>query len=132
MVVAAFICMLLIVYLTYCFTYNRNTENESVVRKHTAQTVITWENHQQGGLMLPRFRIIRGEIFPACFMDEKGTPISTPLCIVLEQLHWKDQHHCTCTIQLVLDDVPDELLFQPNKRFFLYCDRRKVATGLIQ
>ena len=124
-----FVFILLIILCVLMYKHNNCVY---ITKKNIIEVKIHWKNHKHKGLLFPRFRIVRGEIFPACFMDEKEMPISTPLCVVLENLKWKGLHHCTCTIQLVLDDVSDEKLFQSGNRFYLYHNYRKIAEGIIE
>ena len=42
-----------------------------------------------------------------------------------------DSHHCVCTIQLVLDDAPEDKLLQKGNRFYLYHNYGFAATGTI-
>ena len=88
------------------------------MQKRTVNATISWESHKNKGLLYPKFQVMNGEIFPVCFIDENGVPISLMLCVVMEHFHWTDSHHCVCTIQLVLDDAPEDKLLQKGNRFY--------------
>lgn len=109
----------------------KKKERQYINSKRNADINLSWENHKKEGLLLPRFQVLNGEIFPACFMDADGTPISTAFCIVLHKLSWSDNFHCTCKIYFVLDDVHGEKLFQEGNQFHLYHNYRKIATGTV-
>ena len=100
-------------------------------QKPSAQVNIAWYPHKQGGLVAPRLRMMKGEIFPVCFMDSEHTPISAALCIVLESIKWEDSHHCSCSIRLVLDPISEEKYFIRGNTFYLYHDYQKLAEGFI-
>ncbi len=102
-----------------------------VTNKKTALVIIQWEKHSNRGLLIPRFSVPNGEIFPACFLNPEGNPISTPICVVLENLKWEKGRRCRCTIQVVLDEVSEEGLFCPGNRLYLYHNRKKIAEGEI-
>ena len=99
--------------------------------KKTASVIIQWEKYSNRGLLTPRFSVPNGEIFPACFLNPEGNPISTPICVVLENLKWEKGRRCRCTIQVVLDEVSEEGLFCPGNRLYLYHNRKKIAEGEI-
>lgn len=101
------------------------------MQKRTVNATISWESHKNKGLLYPKFQVMNGEIFPVCFIDENGVPISLMLCVVMEHFHWTDSHHCVCTIQLVLDDTPEDKLLQKGNRFYLYHNYGFAATGTI-
>lgn len=111
----------------------RKTEKgeSPIAPKFAAIAALSWESHKKEGLRLPRFQVLDGEIFPACFMDKDGVPISTALCVVLEENHWMGGRHSRSKISFVLDDAPEEKLLRNGNRFYLYYDYRKIAEGLI-
>ncbi len=115
--------------LPYARFYKKNEGN--VCTGRSVQVNLAWEKRGRKGLLLPRFRVVNGEIFPACFMDAGGTPIRTAFCIALTEIVWSDNYHCTCKARLVLDDTPEDKLFQPGNRFYLYYNYRKIAMGSI-
>lgn len=100
--------------------------------KPAAKVTILWEKKRQGGFRLPRFQVLNGEVFPACFMDPDGTPISHPLCVALKKIHWLNGFHCACSISLILDNVPEDTLLISGNQFFLYHDYQKIAKGVIK
>lgn len=128
--------LLALVFVELCrIPYARDIKKEerrSTVPKHTADVDLFWEKHKKGGLLLPRFRVLAGEIFPACFMDADGTPVSTALCVVLTDFVWSDHLHCSCKIHFVLDDAPEERLFSKENQFYLYDNHRKIAKGTVK
>lgn len=65
--------------------YIRKEERPWIGRKRSAEIHLSWEKHGREGLFLPRFRVLDGEIFPACFMDTDGASISTAFCVVLTE-----------------------------------------------
>ena len=100
--------------------------------KSSATIFLKWEKYKKRGLLFPILQAPNGEIFPACFMDEKGAPISRALCVVLDNIKWSGSRSCKCTIQLVLDDIEPETYFQKGNRLNLYCDYRKIAEGVVE
>ncbi len=112
--------------------YTSIKKEDKSVSKTSVNVSIEWFNNKNGGLISPRFRVLNGEIFPACFLDSNSTPISKALCVALEDLKWKDLHNCDCTINLVLDDVSEKDLFITNNKFYLYNDYQKIAQGEIK
>jgi len=109
----------------------KKKEMQNVVPKRFVNVDLSWENHKNEGLLLPRLQVLNGEIFPACFMDAEGASISTALCVVLTDFFWSDNYHCACKINFVLDDAPEEDLFQKGNQFYLYHFYRKIAKGTI-
>lgn len=99
--------------------------------KSAAKVTIFWEKKKQGGLRLPRLQVLNGEIFPVCFLDKDGTPISPALCAVLKKLHWSSSLRCACKISLILDNIPDDKLFISGNQFYLYHNYQKIAKGII-
>lgn len=127
-----FICEIIIIiaffiYLCLRVPYKRNRETE----KKTVPVFVQWEKYSNRGLFNARFSVPNGEIFPTCFLDTEGNPISTPVCVVLENLKWEKGRRCRCTIKVVLDEVPEEGLFGRGNRFYLYHNRKKIAEGEI-
>ncbi len=116
-----------LIFLCLRVPYKRYKERN----KKTASVIIQWEKYSNRGLLTPRFSVPNGEIFPACFLNPEGNPISTPICVVLENLKWEKGRRCRCTIQVVLDEVSEEGLFCPGNRLYLYHNRKKIAEGEI-
>ena len=54
----------------------KKKEMLNVVPKRSVNVNLSWENHKNEGLLLPRLQVLNGEIFPTCFMDADETPIS--------------------------------------------------------
>ncbi len=102
------------------------------IEKQKMSASIVWETKDREGLSCPKLLVKNGEIFPACFMNADGQPISTALCVVLENIHWESSHRCMCTIQIVLDDVSSKNLFQKGNTFNLYHNYRLIAKGILQ
>lgn len=135
LVVIGFILLCLLVLGSYQFPSGRFIDRKSPafpMPKKKTFAVVAWASHKQKGLLIPRFQIKNGEIFPACFINEEGSPISDALCVTLENLHWLGIHRCTCHISLVLDDVPTESLFLPGNQFYLYHNKKQIAKGTIE
>ena len=132
--IIAFIMLVVIVYELFQEPYFRITDKKdtpAILSKCTVKVILSWEKRKKEGLWLPRFQVLDGEIFPACFMDKDGTPISTALCVILEKIRWTNSHRCTCNISFVLDDIPEKTFFQKENRFYLYHNYRKIAEGTI-
>ena len=106
-------------------------EKKRLDAKKTRAT-LRWSKGSDGGLFFPRWQAPNGEIFPACFMDADGTPISTALCIVLDNIKWSGLRRCSCEIQFVLDDIDTKNYFKKGNRFYLYYDYRKIAEGFVE
>ncbi len=98
----------------------------------TAFISINWYKRKEGGIFFPILQAPSGEIFPACFMDKNGVPISRALCVVLDHIKWSGSRSCKCTIQFVLDDIDPEIYFQKGNRLYLYYDYRKIAEGVVE
>ena len=114
------------------FKYRHNCKKEKQENaKPFANVNIVWDSHKHGGLIAPRLRILKGEIFPVCFMNAEKTTISGALCVVLDDLKWSGTHRCTCNIQLVLDTLSEKNFFQKSNKFYLYHDYQKIAEGII-
>lgn len=107
-------------------------ERELLSDKHKKSAFILWETHQTKGLLYPKMQVLNGEIFPACFTDANGQPISTALCVVLEDIKWADKRQCNCNIHFVLDNAPSEELLCSGNQFYLYHNYRLIAKGQIQ
>ncbi len=107
-------------------------EKKAVPEKQQVYATVSWDKHKTGGLRFPRIQVPSGEILPATFLNVNGQPISTELCIVLEDIKWKDSHNCTCRIQLVLDNLPSQDLFSTAETFYLYHDYTKIAQGVLR
>ncbi|WP_101697028.1 hypothetical protein [Clostridium minihomine] len=127
--------ILALVFVELCrIPYARDIKKKDrlcVNSKRSANVNLSWEKHEKEGLLLPRFRVLSGEIFLACFMAADGTSISTTFCVVLNDIVWSDNSHCTCKVQFVLDDAPAESFLRERNQFSLYYNYRKIATGTI-
>lgn len=110
----------------------KNQKEQTRPEPYKADVFISWETHKNEGLLCPKLQIPNGEIFPACFMDAGEQPISLALCVVLENIHWENSRRCTCTIQIVLDTVSSQDLFQKGNTFNLYHNYRLIAKGTLQ
>lgn len=127
------IMLLWIWYLPYGRGTSKNDEKRRMQSENYKTDVsILWEMRKNEGLLCPKLQVPNGEIFPACFMNADGQPISTALCVVLENIHWESSHRCTCTIQLVLDNISAQDLFQQGNTFNLYHNYRLIAKGILQ
>lgn len=127
-----YILIILSIIVNFYLGKRKRVEKESNnIAKENINVSIVWHNHKNQGLVLPKYRIMDGEIFPVCFMDKKQIPISEALCVSLNNLKWKDTHHCICDIQLVLDNVSEKNLFIKDNKIFLYHNYRKIAEGII-
>ncbi len=113
-------------------TAQKNQKEQIRPETYKAHVFISWESHKNEGFLCPKLQVPNGEIFPACFMDVNGQPISTALCVVLENIHWENPRRCTCTIQIVLDTVSSKNLFQKGNMFNLYHNYRLIAKGTLQ
>lgn len=117
------------------FPYMRKIDHAPAresIEKPKQPVCITWNFRQNQGLLFPRIQVPNGEIFPACFMDANGTPLNSPLCVVLENINWINSRSCLCDISCVLDDVPARTLFDTGKQFRLYYNQQEVAKGILQ
>ena len=110
----------------------RLPKEEKISCKDTATILLQWGSGSKESIWYPPFQCPNGEIFPACFMDEKGVPISKALCVVLDYIKWSGSRSCKCTIQFVLDDIESETYFQKGNRLYLYYDYRKIAEGVVE
>lgn len=122
----AFILMMILLLFYFRIPLTRQGE----FHKKCTSVKLNWYRQKQG-ILFPRFNVLNGEIFPACFLNPEGKPISTPICVVLENLKWEKGRRCRCTIQVVLDEVSEEGLFCPGNRLYLYHNRKKIAEGEI-
>ena len=93
---------------------------------------LQWGSGSKESIWYPPLQCPNGEIFPACFMDKNGVPISRALCVVLDHIKWSGSRSCKCTIQFVLDDIDPEIYFQKGNRLYLYYDYRKIAEGVVE
>ena len=129
------IILLISMFLQLCrIPYARKVNKKEAAifkEKITSKVVLFWESKENDGLILPRFRVSNGEIYPACFLNADERPISPALCVVLNNIHWSDSQHCTSEIYFVLDDVNVDELFKNGNKLYLYYYRRKIATGTI-
>lgn len=107
-------------------------EKKLLSDKYKKSVFILWETHQNNGLFYPKLQIPNGEIFPACFTDANEQPISTALCVVLEDIKWADKRQCTCNIHFVSDNAPAEELLCSGNQFYLYHNHRLIAKGKMQ
>lgn len=123
---SAFILMLILLLLYFRIPLIRQEK----FNKKCTNVKLNWHKQKQG-ILFPRLSVLNGEIFPACFLNSEGKPISTPVCVVLENLKWEKGRRCRCTIKVVLDEVPEEGLFCRGNRFYLYHNRKKIAEGEI-
>ena len=123
---SGFLLILCFVLLDFRIPLTRQGE----FHKKCTSVKLNWYRQKQG-ILFPRFNVLNGEIFPACFLNPEGNPISTPICVVLENLKWEKGRRCRCTIQVVLDEVSEEGLFCPGNRLYLYHNRKKIAEGEI-
>ena len=115
--------------IPYC---RANKKGEPITNYKMIQKVcIHWESKAKGRVPYVH-QILNGEIFPACFMDENGVPISRALCVVLDNIKWLGSRNCKCTIQFVLDDIKSETYFQKGNRLYLYYDYKKIAEGVVE
>ena len=119
---------------TYHIPYERDIkkkERKNIPPKKKVRVAIAWTDHKEKGLLLPRLSMANGEILPACFLSLDGVPISTALCVTLEELHWTDSRHCDCQVSLVLDDAPAGQLLREGNSLYLYHNYQQVAVGRI-
>ena len=107
-------------------------KGEKAPEKAKQNVSLEWRRRKAGGLTCPKIQIAEGEIFPACFTDENGQPISTALCVVLENIEWADSRNCICDISFVSDDTANENLLCPGNRFYLYHRHSIIAEGAVK
>ncbi len=128
---AAIIALLLLLKIPY----GKNIRTDDNIKDNQfekSKCNILWEVNGSRGLLCPKIQVAEGEIFPACFTDENGQPISTALCVVLENIEWADSRNCICDISFVSDDTANEKLLCPGNRFYLYHRHSIIAEGAVK
>ena len=131
--ISACIILMIMIFFRLSEPYERRLPKEEKIScKDTATILLQWGSGSKESIWYPPFQCPNGEIFPACFMDEKGVPISRALCVVLDYIKWSGSRSCKCTIQFVLDDIESETYFQKGNRLYLYYDYRKIAEGVVE
>ncbi len=107
-------------------------KGEKAPEKAKQNVSLEWRRRKAGGLTCPKIQVAEGEIFPACFTDENGQPISTALCVVLENIEWAGSRNCICDISFVSDDAVNEKLLYHGNRFYLYHRHSIIAEGAVK
>lgn len=127
-------CIFVLLGLLYIpFARDISKENKKIPSaKDKVAVTLSWEKRENSGLASPRLQVPNGEIFPACFLDANGQPLTTELCIVLEDIEWTDSRHGRCKTHLVLDSISSQEIFSKADTFYLYYNRRRIAQGSIQ
>ena len=128
---AAIIALLLLLKIPY----GKNIRTDDNIKDNQfekSKCDILWEVNGGRGLLCPKIQVAEGEIFPACFTDENGQPISTALCVVLENIEWAGSCNCICDISFVSDDTANENLLCPGNRFYLYHRHSIIAEGAVK
>lgn len=97
---------------------------------YVAQFEAQWLPFSESHVLLPRFQVPNGEIFPACFCDEHDVPTSTMWCVMLDEMHWKSGNRCMGRMEFVLPAAPTQLL-QPGATFYLFYKAKKIATATL-
>lgn len=96
---------------------------------------IHWYSVKNGGIGLPRLRLIDNMIFPVCFVDERGNPVSQTVCVRLHKsfsVFWKNVR-----VQLISEDLwkSDDAGRDPWEKavkFVVFNKSKKIGEGKLK
>lgn len=91
---------------------------------------IQWYSPDQGGAWFPNFRILNDYIFPVCFVDGQGTPVSQMWCVKLEGIKRHGLYHADARISFLLKEAPESLLKTGN-HFYIFNNKVKIGEGTV-
>ena len=93
---------------------------------------VQWYSMQKGGVGLPRLRFIDNMIFPACFLDGKGTPVSQTVCVRIHKkmcLFWKNSKVKMTSEELWKTDKNGKTPWEKAEKFVIFNNGEIVGEG---
>ncbi len=95
---------------------------------------IRWYSAKEGGVGLAKLRIIDNMIFPVCFLDETGKPVSQTVCVRLHKrgsLFWRKAKVKIISEDLWKADSEGKTPWEKAEKFVIFNDKEIVGEGRI-
>lgn len=96
---------------------------------------VTWYSVNKGGVGFARLRILDNMIFPVCFLDKKGTPVSQTLCVRLHKswcLFWKKAQVMLINDDLWKVDNDGKTPWEKAEKFVIFNQGKIIGEGILR
>ena len=96
---------------------------------------IRWYSARKGGIGFPRLRIINNMIFPVCFVDAKGVPVSQTVCVRLQKrflYFWRNAGVRLITEDLWNADSNGKMPWEKAEKFVIFNRGEVIGEGKVK
>lgn len=102
--------------------------------KEIGRANIRWYSVKEGGVGLAKLRIIDNMIFPVCFLDATGKPVSQTVCVRLHKrgsLFWRKAKVKIISEDLWKADSEGKTPWEKAEKFVIFNNKEIVGEGRI-
>ncbi len=111
-------------------------ESLSKKRERTlGRALVRWYPYKRGGLGFAHLRLLNNMIFPVCFLDEKGTPVSQTLCVRFKKglgFFWNRTRITLISDHLWKSDKEGKYPWEKAEKFVIFNHGEMVGEGEIR
>ena len=125
----------LVLYLLFIATHIPLNRIGKTKEKKLGKSMVRWYPVEKGGIKLAKIRIIDNMIFPVCFLDGKGTPVSQTLCVRLHKrwcLFWKKAQVKLINDNLWKVDRDGKTPWEKAEKFVIFNKGKIIGEGILR
>lgn len=96
---------------------------------------IRWYSANEGGIGFPYLRITNNTIFPVCFVDANGVPVSQTICVRLQKrfvYFWRRTRVCLINEDIWKKDSEGKFPWEKSEKFLIFNRGQKIGEGKIR
>ena len=112
-----------------------NWGDEEIKEMFLGKADICWYSGREGGIGLPRLRIRNNMIFPVCFVNAEGVPVSQTVCVRLQKrflYFWRNASVKLITEDLWKADAEGRKPWEKARMFWIFNRGEKIGEGRIR
>ena len=114
----------------------KGQENQvSTKGKKIGRANVVWYKVRQGGIEYPYIRILSNMIFPVCFVNAEGTPVSQTVCVRLQKrflYFWRNAGVRLITEDLWKADADGKVPWEKAEKFLIFNCGEVIGEGRIK
>ena len=96
---------------------------------------VRWYRVKEGGIGFPYLRLINNMIFPVCFVNTEGTPVSQTVCVRLQKrflYFWRNAGVRLITEDLWKADADGKVPWEKAEKFLIFNCGEVIGEGRIK
>ena len=118
----------------------RYIQSDTIFGKYTSSAYlgrasVRWYRVKEGGIGFPYLRLINNMIFPVCFVNAEGVPVSQTVCVRLQKrflYFWRNAGVRLITEELWKADVDGKVPWEKAEKFLIFNCGEVIGEGRIK